>query len=93
MDQAIINLYDEYTHRRLTRRIFMERLMTLAGGVTAATTFLGMLENDYARAAVVSNGDPRIAEAGKVTFAADAGSCVSGAPIGYGTGASGHRYP
>ena len=29
MDQEIINLYDEYTHKPLTRNQFMDRLVKL----------------------------------------------------------------
>ena len=36
--QEIINLYDEFTHRGLDRRIFMSRLAELAGGTAAATS-------------------------------------------------------
>ena len=60
MDPRIIALYDEYTHAPLPRRTFLERLATLAGGAAAAYALLTLLENDYARAAVVAPGDPRI---------------------------------
>src|SRR3989304_2490335 len=32
VDQSIINLYDEYTHKPLERRVFLQRLAELAGG-------------------------------------------------------------
>ena len=32
MRQDIIDLYDDYTHARLDRRVFMDRLAVLAGG-------------------------------------------------------------
>jgi hypothetical protein len=32
MDQQIINLYDEYTHKPLSRQEFLKRLAVLAGG-------------------------------------------------------------
>lgn len=51
MDQKIINLYDEYTHRPLTRQEFLKRLTLLAGSTAAAMTLLPMLEGNYARAA------------------------------------------
>lgn len=50
MDQQIINLYDEYTHKPLTRHEFLKRLTLLAGGTAAAMTLLPMLEGNYARA-------------------------------------------
>ena len=51
MDQRIINLYDEYTHKPLTRQEFLKRLALLAGGTTAAMALLPMLEVNYAHAA------------------------------------------
>jgi carboxymethylenebutenolidase len=45
MDQRIINLYDEYTHRPLSRKEFIERLVLLAGSAAAAATLLPMLES------------------------------------------------
>jgi carboxymethylenebutenolidase len=50
MDPRIINLYDEYTHRPLSREVFIRRLMQLTGGITAAMTILPMLEGNYAAA-------------------------------------------
>src|SRR4051812_19709484 len=40
MRQDIIDLYDEFTHRGLDRRVFMARLVELAGGTAAATSAL-----------------------------------------------------
>ena len=60
MDQRIIDLYDEYTHRPLDRRVFMERLVALAGSTTAAQLALASLVPSYAQAAVVSATDPRV---------------------------------
>ena len=40
MDQRIINLYDEYTHKPLSRQEFMKRLVQLTGGLAAAMTVL-----------------------------------------------------
>jgi carboxymethylenebutenolidase len=60
MDRRIIELYDEYTHRPLPRRTFIERLISLAGSSAAAMALLPMLENDYANAATIAEGDPRL---------------------------------
>jgi len=57
MDQKIINLYDEYTHKPLSRNEFLRRLALLAGGTAAAMTLLPMLEVNYAHAAVTSQDD------------------------------------
>ena len=53
MRQAIVDLYDAYTHSALGRREFLRRLAGLAGGTAAAQALLPMLENNYARAAIV----------------------------------------
>ena len=52
MDQQIINLYDEYTHKPLNRNEFIRRLALLAGGTAAALTLLPLLEVNYANATV-----------------------------------------
>ncbi len=57
MDQQIINLYDEYTHKPLTRQDFMKRLVLLTGSTAAALALLPMLESNYAKAATVSADD------------------------------------
>lgn len=60
LDQRIIDLYDEYTHRPLDRRVFLERLASMAGSAAAATAALAVLEPNYARAKMVAESDPRI---------------------------------
>lgn len=57
MDQQIINLYDEYTHKPLNRNEFLRRLALLAGGTAAAMTLLPLLEVNYAHAAVTTEED------------------------------------
>lgn len=71
MDQRIIDLYDEYTHAPLPRRVFLERLATLTGGTAAALAVLPLLEN-RAVAAVIEPDDARIA-ATSVTFPGQSG--------------------
>jgi carboxymethylenebutenolidase len=60
MDRRILDLYDEYTHVPLPRRVFIERLGALAGGTAAAMALLPLLDSNYAQAAVPEN-DPRLA--------------------------------
>lgn len=57
MKQEIINLYDEYTHKPLSRSEFLKRLTLLAGGTAAAMTLLPLLESNYARAAQTADDD------------------------------------
>jgi len=61
MDQRIIDLYDRFTHGGINRRDFMERLTKLAGSTAAAAALLPLLQNDYAKAAIVAADDPRLA--------------------------------
>ena len=63
MDQRIIELYDEYAHAPLERRVFLDRLAALAGGTAAAALLLPLLEIRRAAAAVVPPDDPRVAAA------------------------------
>lgn len=57
MDQQIINLYDEYTHKPLPRSEFMKRLAILTGSTAAAVAILPFLEGNYAKAAVTPSND------------------------------------
>ncbi len=57
MDQRIINLYDEYTHKPLTRQLFLKKLTMLTGSTVAAMAVLPMLESNFATAAITSAED------------------------------------
>lgn len=60
MDQRIIDLYDEYTHKPLTREDFLKRLTVLTGSMTAALAILPSIEVNYAHAATVPDQDDRV---------------------------------
>src|SRR5262245_23735838 len=60
MEQKYIELFDRFTHGTMPRRIFLEKLALLAGSTAAASTLLARLENNYARAAMVAEDDPRL---------------------------------
>jgi len=57
MDQRIINLYDEYTHKPLSRNEFLGRLAILTGSTAAALAILPMIEVNNAHAAVTPTED------------------------------------
>jgi carboxymethylenebutenolidase len=57
MDQRIINLYDEYTHKPLSRETFLKKLARLTGSVTAAMAVLPLIEVNQAYAAVTPDDD------------------------------------
>lgn len=60
MDQRIINLFDEYTHKPLTREEFIKKLTQLTGSTAAAMAALPLLEINYAHAATVPLQDERL---------------------------------
>jgi carboxymethylenebutenolidase len=60
MEQRIIDLYDRFTHGGIDRRAFLDRLAEIAGSSAAALALLPLLQNDYARAAIVPADDPRL---------------------------------
>ena len=70
MDQRIINLFDEYTHKPLKREEFISRLTTLTGSTAAALAILPLLEVNYAKAATIPLEDDRI-ETEHVTYPGD----------------------
>jgi carboxymethylenebutenolidase len=57
MDQRIINLYDEYTHKPLTRGDFLRRLAMITGSTAAAMAVLPLIESNYAHAGITSDED------------------------------------
>lgn len=57
MDQRIINLYDEYTHKPLNRQEFLRRLILLTGSTAAAMAVLPQIEVNAANAAVTPDMD------------------------------------
>lgn len=59
-NQRVIDLFDRYTHGGMDRRQFLEKLTILAGSSAAALALLPALENNYAHADLLPEGDPRI---------------------------------
>lgn len=57
MNQEIINLYDEYTHKPLSRSEFLKKLAIITGSMAAAIAVLPMIEVNYAHAAVTATDD------------------------------------
>ncbi len=60
MNQRIINLFDQYTHKPLPRSEFLKKLAKLTGSMAAALAVLPLLEVNYAKAAKVTEQDPEI---------------------------------
>jgi carboxymethylenebutenolidase len=61
MDQRIIGLYDRFTHGGINRREFFDRLAEIVGSSATALALLPLLQNDYARAAIVAPDNARLA--------------------------------
>ncbi|MES2004984.1 MAG: dienelactone hydrolase family protein [Bacteroidota bacterium] len=57
MDQRIISLYDEYTHKPLTREVFLKRLAAITGSMALALSVTPLLESNYAKAATIREDD------------------------------------
>jgi len=58
--QEVFDLYDDYAHNRIDRRLFMQNLSAYAvGGVTVAS-LMGFLMPDYQGAIQVQANDPRL---------------------------------
>jgi carboxymethylenebutenolidase len=57
VDQRIINLFDEYTHRPLTREVFLKKLIILTGSTATALAVLPLLEVNYASAQTIADDD------------------------------------
>jgi len=60
MDQRIINLFDEFTHKPLTREDFLKKLTRLTGSTAAALAVLPLLEINYAKAETIKQNDDRL---------------------------------
>ena len=58
--QEAILLYDRFTHEGLDRRVFMARMVALAGSVAAAEALLASIAASPAAAAIVPADDPRL---------------------------------
>ncbi|WP_310466930.1 dienelactone hydrolase family protein [Sphingomonas sp.] len=55
-----IALYDRFTHEGMERRVFMTRMVALAGSAAAAEALIGAIAASPAAAAIVPAGDKRL---------------------------------
>ena len=60
MRRKAIALYDRFTHEGMDRRLFMSRMVTLAGSVAAAEALIGTISADPAAAQLVPEDDRRL---------------------------------
>ncbi len=73
--QAMIDLYDDFTHRTLDRRDFVAQMTKLAGGAAAAYAIIPLIEANQAQAAIVDESDERL-QTGTKTFLGGRGSAL-----------------
>jgi len=73
MDQRIIALYDDFTHRHLDRRLFLEQATRLVGSMTAALAALSLLQSNRALGQIVLPNDARLTTS-SITFPGATGS-------------------
>jgi carboxymethylenebutenolidase len=71
MDQQIIDLYDEYTHKPLNREDFLKRLAQITGSMAVAMSVLPALEGCYTRPATSANANDLVTE--RITYPGAAG--------------------
>lgn len=45
--QEVFDLYDDYAHNRLSRRLFMDKLGTYTVGGLTASALMGFMQPDY----------------------------------------------
>ena len=59
-DQELLDLYDDYAHGRIERRVFVQRAAKFAAGGLTAEALLASLAPNYAWAQQVAKDDPRL---------------------------------
>lgn len=58
--QEVFDLYDDYAHNRIDRRIFMHKLSTYAVGGLTVASMMSFLMPDYEGGVQIKHDDPRI---------------------------------
>lgn len=58
--QEVFDLYDDYAHNRVSRRLFMQKLSTYAVGTITVTSLMSFLMPDYKGHLQIAEDDPRL---------------------------------
>ncbi|MFX0556619.1 dienelactone hydrolase family protein [Maribacter sp. CXY002] len=58
--QEVFDLYDDYAHNRVNRRIFLDKLSTYAVGGITVGSLLSFISPDYVKKIQVSQDDPNL---------------------------------
>ena len=60
ISQEVFDLYDDYAHNKIDRRVFIERLSVFAVGAVTLPALLSFISPDYETTQTVSKNDPTI---------------------------------
>ena len=60
ISQEVFDLYDDYAHNRIDRRLFLERISAYAVGGITVTSLLSFIMPDYQHKIIISQDDPRL---------------------------------
>jgi carboxymethylenebutenolidase len=58
--QEIFDLYDDYAHNRVSRRLFLDKLSTYAVGGLTVSSLLGFISPDYVKKIQIQQDDSRL---------------------------------
>ena len=58
--QEVFDLYDDYAHNRVSRRLFLDKLSTYAVGGLTVPSLLGFISPDYVKKIQIRQDDPRL---------------------------------
>ena len=58
--QEVFDLYDDYAHNRVSRRLFMQKLSTYAVGTLTVSSLMSFLMPDYKGYVQIAEDDPRL---------------------------------
>ena len=58
--QGVFDLYDDYAHNRVSRRLFLDKLSTYAVGGLTLPSLLSFISPDYVKKIQIKQEDPRL---------------------------------
>ncbi len=58
--QEVFDLYDDYAHNRVNRRLFLDKLSTYAVGGITVSSLLGFISPDYVKKIQIKADDPKL---------------------------------
>tara|TARA_R110000868_G_scaffold132180_1_gene342764 strand:- start:52070 stop:52954 length:885 start_codon:yes stop_codon:yes gene_type:complete len=58
--QEVFDLYDDYAHNRLSRRLFVDKLSTYAVGGLTVASLLSFISPDYVKKILIQPDDPQL---------------------------------